>query len=195
MSRVTSRLGLTRLTFQAYTHKQLQEIVVKRLSGTDSFNPDAIQFVARKVASVSGDARRALDICRMAAEIAELEGPRTLVTMAHVNEALKAMITQPKIRAIKKCSKLEQMLLRAILAEVERTGVEETTFTDVFKMFGSVCTLYGFKMVSSTVALAAVARMSASRLILTDHNQNDIFQKIILNVSVDDVYYALKEDA
>lgn len=47
MSRVTSRLGLTRLTFQAYTYKQLQEIVTMRLTGTDTFNPDAVQFVAR----------------------------------------------------------------------------------------------------------------------------------------------------
>jgi len=35
--------------------------------------PDAVQFAARKVAAVSGDARRALDICRRAVEIAETE--------------------------------------------------------------------------------------------------------------------------
>ena len=34
---------------------------------------DAVQFAARKVAAVSGDARRALDICRRAVEIAETE--------------------------------------------------------------------------------------------------------------------------
>ena len=34
---------------------------------------DAVQFAARKVAAVSGDARRALDICRRAVEIAEIE--------------------------------------------------------------------------------------------------------------------------
>lgn len=47
VNRVASRLGLTRLTFQAYTHSQLQEIVIKRLSGMECFNPDAIQLVAR----------------------------------------------------------------------------------------------------------------------------------------------------
>ncbi|KAJ8931245.1 hypothetical protein NQ314_015864 [Rhamnusium bicolor] len=194
MNRVTSRLGLTRLTFQAYTHKQLQEIVTKRLSGTNSFNPDAIQFVARKVASVSGDARRALDICRRAAEIAETEGKNQLVNMSHVNEALNAMITQPKVRAIKHCSRLEQLLLQSIVAEVERTGVEETTFADVFKMLVSCTAIDGFRMVSSTVALSAVSRLSACRLILTDQKCSDINQRVILNVSVDDVYYALKRD-
>ncbi|CAH1117278.1 unnamed protein product [Phaedon cochleariae] len=192
MSRVTSRLGLTRLTFNPYTHKQLQEIVTRRLCGTESFNPDAVQFVARKVASVSGDARRALDICRRAAEITEAEGKSQLVSMNHVNEALNAMITQPKIRAIKHCSKLEQLIMQSIVAEVERTGVEETTFADVFKMFQTCAAIEGFKMVSTTVALSAVARLGACRLILTEQKGCDIYQRIILNVSVDDVYYALK---
>lgn len=72
----------------------------------------------RKVASVSGDARRALDICRRAAEMAESEGPYTYVTMNHVNDALNAMITQPKVQAIKHCSRLEQLILQAVVAEV-----------------------------------------------------------------------------
>ncbi|CAG9834435.1 unnamed protein product [Diabrotica balteata] len=194
MNRVTSRLGLTRLTFQAYTFKQLQEIVTKRLFGTDSFNPDAVQFVARKVASVSGDARRALDICRRAAEIAESEGKSQLVTMTHVNEALNAMITQPKVLAIKHCSKLEQLIMQSIVAEVERTGVEETTFCDVYKMLVTCSAIEGFKMVSSTIAQRAVCRLSASRLILADQKCNNIHQKIILNVSIDDVYYALQKN-
>ena len=42
-----------------------------RLSGLTVFEKDAIQLVARKVASLSGDARRALDICRRAAELAQ----------------------------------------------------------------------------------------------------------------------------
>lgn len=49
MGKVTSRLGLTRLTFQPYTHKQLQEIVTMRLSGSEAFKSDAVQLVARLV--------------------------------------------------------------------------------------------------------------------------------------------------
>ncbi|CAH2000719.1 unnamed protein product [Acanthoscelides obtectus] len=194
MSRVTSRLGLTRLTFQPYTYKQLQEIVTMRLCGTDSFNPDAVQFVARKVASVSGDARRALDICRRATEIAEMEGKGQLVGMNHVNDALNMMITQPRVRAIKSCSRLQQLILQAIVAEMERTGIEETSFNDVFKMLMSCCAIDGFQRVSITIALSAVAKLSACRLILTDPKCCDIYQRIILNVSADDVYYALKND-
>ena len=59
INRVSSRLGLTRQVFQPYTHTQLQTIVTSRLEGLSIFQQDAIQLVARKVASLSGDARRA----------------------------------------------------------------------------------------------------------------------------------------
>ncbi len=38
------------------------------------FEPEAVEFIARKVSAASGDARRALDISRRAAELAEKGG-------------------------------------------------------------------------------------------------------------------------
>ncbi|KAF2746432.1 P-loop containing nucleoside triphosphate hydrolase protein [Sporormia fimetaria CBS 119925] len=74
-NKISSRLGLTRITFPGYTHDQLIQIIQSRLQGVPGHivHPEAIQFAARKVAAVSGDARRALDICRRAVEIAEAE--------------------------------------------------------------------------------------------------------------------------
>lgn len=45
--KVASRLGLTRITFQPYSFKQLQEVVISRLAGTNSFINDAVQLIAR----------------------------------------------------------------------------------------------------------------------------------------------------
>jgi origin recognition complex subunit 1 len=74
-NKISSRLGLTRILFPGYTHEQLQEIIRSRLEHVPDniVDSDAIQFASRKVAAVSGDARRALDICRRAVEIAESE--------------------------------------------------------------------------------------------------------------------------
>lgn len=74
-NKISSRLGLTRITFPGYTHQQLIRIIESRLEGVGQVvvEPDAVQFASRKVAAVSGDARRALDICRRAVEIAEAE--------------------------------------------------------------------------------------------------------------------------
>ncbi|KAL4939988.1 hypothetical protein BDV06DRAFT_27966 [Aspergillus oleicola] len=72
-NKISSRLGLTRITFPGYTHTNLMEIITTRLASIPGniVDSDAIQFASRKVAAVSGDARRALDICRRAVEIAE----------------------------------------------------------------------------------------------------------------------------
>src|SRR6202043_577708 len=51
------------------------KIIQSRLEGVPGniVDPDAVQFASRKVAAVSGDARRALDICRRAVELAEAD--------------------------------------------------------------------------------------------------------------------------
>lgn len=53
-------------------------IIQSRLEGVlgNIVDPDAVQFASRKVAAVSGDARRALDICRRAVEIVEYAPPK-----------------------------------------------------------------------------------------------------------------------
>ena len=58
-----------------------------------------------QVAALSGDARRALDICRRATELAELETTKGrkvgLVGMKHVDAALQEMFSSPKIIAMR----------------------------------------------------------------------------------------------
>ncbi|KAK3986923.1 P-loop containing nucleoside triphosphate hydrolase protein [Cladorrhinum sp. PSN332] len=85
-NKISSRLGLTRITFPGYNHEQLMRIVQSRLEGVpgDMVDADAIQFAARKVAAVSGDARRALDICRRAVELAEADSKNASESSATV---------------------------------------------------------------------------------------------------------------
>lgn len=196
MGKVASRLGLTRLTFQPYTHKQLQEIVTSRLAGTNAFESDAIQLVARKVASVSGDARRALDICRRATEVAETDAKATgksqLVTMLHVQKAVQEMIASVKVLAIKSFSKLEQIFLQAVAAEVTRTGIEETSFLGVYSQFEAIAQISGIKVPPPTRSVQLCAKLGASRLLICEHSRMDTYMKILLNVSVDDIHYALQ---
>nr|XP_031842577.1 origin recognition complex subunit 1 isoform X1 [Nomia melanderi] len=192
MGRVTSRLGLTRLTFQPYNYKQLQEIVMSRLRDFSGFRSEAIQLVARKVSAVSGDARRALDICRRAMEIAESRNAET-ISLQDVTEAVSEMIASPKVQAIKHCSKMEQVFLQAISAEVTRTSIEEVYFKDAYTQFEALCSFDGMKIPTITETLTICGRLGASRLLICEHSRNDIYQKILLNVSTDDIHYAIQE--
>ncbi|EZF35914.1 hypothetical protein H109_02788 [Trichophyton interdigitale MR816] len=93
-NKISSRLGLTRITFSGYKYQELMEIIGSRLENVPGniVDADAIQFASRKVAAVSGDARRALDICRRAVEIAEQisetkarEKHKSLIALANAN--------------------------------------------------------------------------------------------------------------
>ncbi|XP_070564136.1 origin recognition complex subunit 1-like [Ptychodera flava] len=196
MNRVSSRLGLTRMTFQPYTYNQLQAIVLSRLQDVDAFDDDAVLFAARKVAAVSGDARRALDICRRATEIAEHSQRNSkvagLVDIIHVETAIQEMFSSPKIVAMRESSLQEQLFLRAIVSEFRQSGLEEAPFSKVLKQHVTLCRLEAVRPPTTTEVASVCARLGSSKLILVESGRNDMHQRIRLNVSQDDVLYALK---
>merc|ERR1719422_451761 len=192
MNRVSSRLGLTRQVFQPYTHTQLQTIVASRLEGLTIFHSDAIQLVARKVASLSGDARRALDICRRATEMAEIAGQEK-IGVQHVTKAHMEMFSSPKILAIRSCTKYEQMLLKVMVSEFHRTGVEETTVGSVFREHQICLRTERLEIISMVGTVAMIARLSALRLVLAEHFKLGLMTKLRLNVATDDIDFALKQ--
>lgn len=95
---------------------------------------DVYFFFISQVAAVSGDARRCLDICRRAVEIADSRSKKkgtTLVGMSHVDLALQDMFSSPKIRAMKCLTQVEGLFLKSVIAEFRSSGLEEATFGDV----------------------------------------------------------------
>ncbi|KAF3939526.1 hypothetical protein ABW19_dt0208720 [Dactylella cylindrospora] len=156
-NKISSRLGLTRITFPGYTHEQLKKIIESRLEGVPGniVQPDAIQFAARKVAAVSGDARRALDICRRAVELVEqanstatpstpsksgrgkgtsipAAGPAK-VTIQTVMKAINEATHSPLQMYLKSLPLSSKVLLAAILGRMRRSGVNENIMADVIE--------------------------------------------------------------
>ncbi|KAJ8277895.1 hypothetical protein GJAV_G00081370 [Gymnothorax javanicus] len=198
INRVASRLGLTRMSFQPYTFKQLQQIITSRLNRVKAFEDDALQLVSRKVAALSGDARRCLDICRRATEICEysssLSSGTGLVGMSHVMEAMDEMFSSSYISAIRCASLQEQLFLRSVIAEFRRLGLEEATFQQVFVQHQALCRVEGLQPIGVSEGLAICQRLGACRLLLLEPSRLDLLLRVRLNVSQDDVLYALKED-
>lgn len=98
---------------------------------------------------MSGDCRRALDICRRATEIAEENGSRAKkkaeVNFGHITQALNEMFASPKVRAIKNCTRFEKLLLQAVASEITRTGIEEVEFQRVYWQMGTLASVLGIK--------------------------------------------------
>ncbi|KAI1459433.1 P-loop containing nucleoside triphosphate hydrolase protein [Annulohypoxylon moriforme] len=160
-NKISSRLGLTRITFPGYNHEQLMKIIQSRLEGVPGniVEPDAVQFASRKVAAVSGDARRALDICRRAVELAEADVrsaepdpatpskrakakgaeaekpkiPKGKVTISTVKRAINEATTSPLQQYLRALPFASKLVLTSLLARNERTGLPDSTYGDVIE--------------------------------------------------------------
>ncbi|OTB16086.1 hypothetical protein K445DRAFT_317718 [Daldinia sp. EC12] len=160
-NKISSRLGLTRITFPGYNHEQLMKIIQSRLEGVPGniVEPDAVQFASRKVAAVSGDARRALDICRRAVELAEADvkgsepdpgtpskrakaktgeadktkSSRGKVTIATVKRAINEATTSPLQQYLRALPFASKLILASLLVRNERTGLPDSTYGDVME--------------------------------------------------------------
>ncbi|THD21977.1 Origin recognition complex subunit 1 [Fasciola hepatica] len=205
--RVASRLGMTRLTFAPYSHQQLVQIVRARLMDTVSavFQDKAIELAARKVAAVSGDVRRVLDICRRAAEIATSSNTKSArsktntecvsVNMEHINTALCEMFTTPKLTAIRACSVYEKLFLRALAAEFQARSSEEARLDRCIQQMCALCRLEGFSLPTSSEVFAICSSLGAHKLLLTEASRRDTSMLIRLNCSKADMLFALKQPA
>lgn len=153
-NKISSRLGLTRITFAGYNHEQLMKIIQSRLEGVAGgiVEPDAVQFASRKVSAVSGDARRALDICRRAVEMAESEVvnpeapptpsrkgtgkiPASLgkVTIATIKRAINEATSSPLQQHLRCLPLSSKLLLAALLAKIRRTGLGESVLGEIIE--------------------------------------------------------------
>ncbi|KAI1007217.1 Origin recognition complex subunit 1 [Podosphaera aphanis] len=148
-NKISSRLGLTRITFPGYSFDQLVKIITARLSGIPDtvVETDAIEFASRKVAAVSGDARRVLDICRRAVELAESDAladpPPSpseardrrkgigIVRIETIRRAIKEATTSPVQNYLRSLPLAAKLLLVALVARTRRNGTGEDTLGGV----------------------------------------------------------------
>lgn len=120
---------------------------------------DAIEIASRKVASVSGDARRALKVCKRAAELAEQhymskhgysyqgkavarenedddedandgDGVQT-VHISHIMKALNETINSQSTKFISNLSFTGKLFLYALLKLMKKTGLQEQQLGDI----------------------------------------------------------------
>ncbi|KAL6564726.1 Origin recognition complex, subunit 1 [Orobanche minor] len=204
LPRISSRLGIQRLCFGPYNYQQLQEIISSRLKGINAFEKPAIEFASRKVAAVSGDARRALEICRRAAELADYRAKKSplsisnaaekvIVGMTDIDAAIKEMFQAPHIQVIRSCSKLSKIFLAAMVHELYKTGMGETTFEKLAMTVSCFCSTNGELFPGYDTLLKIGCKLGECRILLCEAGSRHKLQKLQLNYPSDDVTFALKE--
>ena len=91
--RVKSRMGEESLTFAPYNALQIEDILVQRAKmafNEGVIDPLVLSYCSSRAALEHGDARKALDLLRIASEIAEREGEE-IVTVKYVSKAQNVM--------------------------------------------------------------------------------------------------------
>ncbi|KAJ3325849.1 Origin recognition complex, subunit 1 [Boothiomyces sp. JEL0866] len=193
-NKVSSRLGLTRMTFHPYKHTQLIEIVKSRLEGLETFSSKAVEFCARKVGSVSGDARRCLDICRRAVEIyMEMkDGPE--VNEKHIDLAIKEMFNSTAINTVQACSQQQRLFLVSCIKEYRKTGQEELQFGNIVEEHHILCQTFNFKAPNTTMLANLCTLLGMSQLLLIEKPKiGDPSQKVKLSICEQDVFSGIKK--
>jgi Cdc6-like AAA superfamily ATPase len=113
---------------------------LERGSELQPFQDSALEFAAKKIASSTGDARKMLDICRYALQLAEKENPSSniLVTMRHMAEAIKRCLGSSFASVLQALPLHQQLVVTAVL-RVTQSKPKRLTPKLVRDMYVSLC--------------------------------------------------------
>ena len=139
--RVRSSLSEEEIVFPPYNALQLQEILNKRAN--EAFKENIIQegVIAKCAAFAArehGDARRALDLLRIAGELAERDGSLKIF-LKHIDEANNKMERDKILDVIISEPKQFKLVLHSII-QLSETQKNQPIFTgDVYNLYQEIC--------------------------------------------------------
>lgn len=210
---------VTEISFQPYTKDQVKGIIACRLPKSDADNPifkeSALELCARKVASVSGDIRKALHVCRRALELAQTTArpdillkvtsddglnpgsPRIKqseaygsVTVTHVSQVLKDVYGS-KAQEVSSSNgnhslpATQQILLSSLLLFSKFSKKKEVEVTKCHQIFVRICTKKSIAVENSSEFLS-MCQLLESKGLLTLKTVKDV-KKISLSVDEDEI--------
>ena len=137
--RVISSLGEEEIVFTNYNVEQIKKILEERINESfikDSVDDPALNLCAALAGGEHGDARRAIDLIRVAGEIAERQ-QSDKVTIDHVREASQKIEENKEETSLKSFPLHEKLVLIAIMkANGSSTGEIYSSYKNLCKAVG-----------------------------------------------------------
>ncbi|MBC8517189.1 MAG: AAA family ATPase [Nitrosopumilus sp.] len=137
--RVISSLGEEEVVFTNYDVEQIKKILQERINESfvkDSVEEPALNLIAALAGGEHGDARRAIDLLRVAGELAERQ-QSDKVTIEHVREASQKMEENKEEKSLKSFPLHEKLVLIAIMkANGSSTGEIYSSYKNLCKTVG-----------------------------------------------------------
>ncbi|CAI4229151.1 unnamed protein product [Auanema sp. JU1783] len=193
--RINSRMGANRMLFQPYSFDQISQIIRDRLSifPDDVVAPEAVQLASQKIAAVSGDLRKAMDILRRATEIA-MEKASTKVEISHVLDACKEAASTVRVGLVSNLSRHALLIFKCVVNKLGITGLDEVVFYDLYKEYCTMCrSLESIEAFHSVGVHSIVMRMCSNRLLLASPGTNMMRRRISLGMDSREAQFAIKQ--
>ncbi|XP_074835157.1 cell division control protein 6 homolog [Carettochelys insculpta] len=213
------------LHFPPYTKEQIASILQERLRQVPDdqvLDSAAIQFCARKVSAVSGDARKALDVCRRAIEIVELDvrsqtilrplpGCKSPATPALVSPVPHRVGLPHISRVISEVygDRLalggggandhfplqQKILVCSLLLLARQLKAKEVTLGKLHEAYSRVCRQQQMAAVTHSECLSLATLLEARGILALKKAKEARLTKVSLNIEEKDVEHALKDSA
>jgi cell division control protein 6 len=144
--RVFSSLSEEEMIFRPYDASELHNILLER--SKLSFNEGSLSEAALNVCSAlaaaeHGDARRALDLLRVAGEVAERKGAAT-ITEEHVKEAEKNIEHNRVVEALKNLT----LHSKLVLLSVYHLNKSSVTTGEIYDVYNKLCGELGVSLLT-----------------------------------------------
>ncbi|AGN25419.1 cell division control protein Cdc6 [Candidatus Methanomassiliicoccus intestinalis] len=196
--RVRSRLGEEKMVFSPYNAEQLRDILDQR--SKLAFYPDVIDpgvppLCSALAAQEHGDARRALDLLRVAAEIAERNGDDK-VTEAHVYKAKNKIELDCVTEAIKTLPTQSKLVLMSIIINEER-GSGKLTTGELYETYRDISQFIDMQILTQRRVTDLVSELDMMGIVharVKSFGRGGRTKEIDLSVPINETKKILEED-
>ncbi|KAM9295993.1 cell division control protein 6 homolog [Gastrophryne carolinensis] len=208
------------LNFSPYSKDQIATILqerLKRVSGDQVLDNAAIQFCARKVSAVSGDARKALDICRRAVEIVESD-VRSQTVLKPLSEcsspSKEATSSIPKKVSLPHISRVisdvygdkmassggddsfplqQKLVVCSLLLLTRQSKIKEVTLGKLHEAYSKVCRKQQMPSVGQSECLSLCQLLETRGIVGLKRAKEARLTKVSLKIEEKDIEHAFKD--
>ncbi|XP_072239990.1 cell division control protein 6 homolog [Leuresthes tenuis] len=200
------------LHFSPYSRQELTAIVQDRLTQASAdgiLDASAVQFCARKVSAVSGDARKALDICRRAVEIVEAdqrkkgaasksETKASRVSLPQVAQVLSEvygdrMVTQSSGSEGESFPLQQKLLVCCLLLLIRNGKSKEIGLGKLHEVYSRLCAQRQVSRVGQGECLSLCSLLESRGIFALKKAKEARLTKVFLKIEEKDVENALKD--
>ena len=196
--RVRSSLSEEELVFSPYNGLELKDILERRaaMSFVDGvLNGGVIALCAAHAAREHGDARRALDLLRVAGELGEREGAEA-ITVEHVRQAFQKIEQDKMVEVVRTLPTQSKLVLYSIVLLGERE-VRKIITGDVYNVYRALCRQSGLDVLTQRRVSDLISELDMMGIInarIISKGRYGRTKEIVLNIPSMQARAAIQED-